>query len=211
MTPLKKDLQRFEEDPQLQAIIGIDEVGRGPLCGPLMACGVIITRESIQNIPPETADSKTTKESVREELYEKFIQMGLPFIVHAYQPIEIDRLGVGKANTQSFIECKKIMETQSPGKVLILADGTLKIPGALSIKKGESQSAAIAAASIIAKVTRDREMVHLDKEFPHYGWQKNKGYGTKSHIQAILKHGACIHHRESFLKIDKWEASQKYG
>ena len=180
-------------------IAGIDEAGRGPWAGPVVSAAVILNEK---NIPDGLNDSKKLSEKKRLSLYSSiynfhFVCVGISSIE------EIDSMNVLQA---TFLSMKRAVEDLNPQPEYILVDGNLD-PG-LNFKtkciiKGDSISISIAAASVIAKVTRDNLMLKLDKEFPNYNWKKNKGYGTAEHRNALELHGPCKYHRKSFSPINK--------
>ena len=180
-------------------IAGIDEAGRGPWAGPVVSAAVILNEK---NIPDGLNDSKKLSEKKRLSLYSSiynfhFVGVGISSIE------EIDSMNVLQA---TFLSMKRAVEDLNPQPEYILVDGNLD-PG-LNFKtkciiKGDSISISIAAASVIAKVTRDNLMLKLDKEFPNYNWKKNKGYGTADHRNALELHGPCKYHRKSFSPINK--------
>jgi len=180
-------------------IAGIDEAGRGPWAGPVVSAAVILNEK---NIPDGLNDSKKLSEKKRLSLYSSIynfhsVGVGISSIE------EIDSMNVLQA---TFLSMKRAVEDLNPQPEYILVDGNLD-PG-LNFKtkciiKGDSISISIAAASVIAKVTRDNLMLTLDKEFPNYNWKKNKGYGTAEHRNALELHGPCKYHRKSFSPINK--------
>jgi ribonuclease HII len=179
-------------------IAGVDEVGRGPLAGPVTAAAVILDP---LNIPDNLNDSKLLSLKKREKIYEELMYSSTFAIAHV-SPEEIDKLNILQASLLAMVNAVSKLNV-TPNHVLI--DGN-KIPEQLggmatAIVKGDSKVASIAAASIIAKVTRDRLMRDLDSDFPVYEWAKNSGYPTKCHMNAILKYGITPHHRRSFKPI----------
>jgi len=182
-------------------IIGIDEVGRGPLAGPVVSAAVRLSKNF--NIT-ELNDSKKLSKSKREELYNLIIntceyQLGTPNVE------EIDKLNILQA---TFLSMRRaINKFKLPSNYKILVDGPWSFDKAnkniLPKIKGDSIYPSIAAASIIAKVYRDNLMLNLSKEYSNYLWERNSGYGTKKHIQAIKLHGITKHHRKSFAPIHK--------
>ena len=180
-------------------IAGIDEAGRGPWAGPVVSAAVILNKK---NIPDGLNDSKKLSEKKRLSLYSSIynfhsVGVGISSIE------EIDSMNVLQA---TFLSMNRAVEDLNPQPEYILVDGNLD-PG-LNFKtkciiKGDSISISIAAASVIAKVTRDNLMLKLDKEFPNYNWKKNKGYGTAEHRNALELHGPCKYHRKSFSPINK--------
>ncbi|MDD2376247.1 MAG: ribonuclease HII [Clostridia bacterium] len=179
-------------------IAGVDEAGRGPLCGPVVAAAVIL--------PPNlyiegVNDSKKLSEKKREKIYEEIVSN--KDIVYAVGISDIDvieKVNILNATKLAMIQAINNLNIK-PDFVLI--DGNQNIDIDIQSKtlvSGDSKSASIAAASIVAKVTRDRMMLEFDKEYPEYNFSKHKGYGTKLHIEAIKKYGLCTIHRPSFCK-----------
>jgi len=180
-------------------VAGVDEAGRGPWAGPVVAAAVVLDKN---NIPDGINDSKKISQKKRELLYEKILATSLVGVGIASVE-DIDRLNILQA---SMYAMQKAVGQLNRLPDMALIDGN-KIPqlscNARYVIKGDSISLSIAAASIIAKVTRDRIMSELDGFHPHYLWAKNSGYGTKAHIEAIEKHGITEHHRKSFKPIAK--------
>lgn len=179
-------------------IAGVDEVGRGPLAGPVTAAAVILDPV---NIPAGLADSKALTAAKREALYHAILQSAKCCIAHATVE-EIDQLNILRASHLA-MERAVAGLPQAPDHILI--DGNL-IPANLrgraeAIVKGDAKSLSIAAASIIAKVARDRIMVDLAQQHPGYGWENNAGYPTKQHQQALLNLGVTPAHRRSFKPV----------
>lgn len=193
-----KQMQKFEREyASYSYICGIDEVGRGPLAGPVVAGAVILPKDcDILYIN----DSKQLSEKKREELYdvimEKAVATGLGFA----SPERIDEINILQATYEAMREA---VSKLSPAPDLLLNDA-VTIPGVdikqVPIIKGDAKSISIAAASIIAKVTRDRMMVQYAQVFPEYDFAGNKGYGSASHIEALKKYGPTPIHRKSFIK-----------
>ena len=178
-------------------ICGVDEAGRGPLAGPVCAAAVILPRGL--DIPG-LDDSKKLTEKRREALYdvitESAVSYGIAFADHR----EIDELNILNA---TFLAMNRAIARLDPKPTLALIDGnTVKGIGcnAKSIVGGDGKSASIAAASILAKVTRDRLMYRLSEEYPEYGFERHKGYGTKLHYEALREYGVSPIHRMTFLK-----------
>lgn len=177
---------------------GMDEAGRGPLAGPVVAATVILPQGiRIDGI----RDSKKIPEAERERLYEEISFYAIDIGVGIVEADEIDRINILQATKLAMhnaINCLK----NRPDIILIDA---LRIPSInirqMSIIKGDAKSASIAAASIIAKVTRDRIMARHHETYPHYGFDRHKGYGTKVHLDMIIKHGPCPIHRKSFKGV----------
>lgn len=176
-------------------IAGIDEAGRGPLAGPVVASAVIFPAD-YQN--SQIIDSKKISARKREELYEVINNDAIAVGVGTADAATIDRINILQASLQSM--CEAVLELSfSPDFLLI--DGLHKIPLQIPQKtlvKGDALSVSIAAASIIAKVSRDRIMEMYHRQFPQYNFLQNKGYGTKEHRNAILEFGMCKIHRRSF-------------
>ena len=196
-------LQLKEKENELREkgfkfICGIDEAGRGPLAGPVVVASVIMPADSmIEGVN----DSKKISEKKREELYEKIIKEAISYGVAIIGQDEIDKVNILNATKKGLtISLQEL--TQKPDLILVDALNhidTLGIPYD-SIIKGDAKCYSIAAASIIAKVTRDRIMREWDKIYPEYGFEKHKGYGTASHIKAIREFGLCPIHRKTFTK-----------
>ncbi|MDB9852758.1 ribonuclease HII [Amylibacter sp.] len=180
-----------------EVIIGVDEVGRGPWAGPVTACAVILNPD---NIPHGLNDSKKLNVVRRNELFLKIMESSLVSCVHV-DVEEIDKINILQATFRAME--RSIVKLPIPDHILI--DGNKLPPNlpspATAIIKGDTKSASIAAASIIAKVTRDQLMANLSLEYPGYGWEKNAGYGTKMHQLGLLNNGVTPHHRRSFKPI----------
>ena len=179
-------------------LAGVDEAGRGPLAGPVVAAAVILDeRHPIAGL----ADSKTLTALQRERLSEQILAHALCCSVAEATVEEIDTHNILQA---TMIAMRRAVEglRLKPAKVLV--DGN-RLPRldvlAEAIVRGDARVRAISAASILAKVHRDRLCQDLHREFPHYGFAGHKGYGTKAHLEALLRHGACIHHRRSFSPV----------
>ncbi len=176
-------------------IAGIDEAGRGPLAGPVCVACVIMPQDDIIE---EINDSKKLSEKKREALFDKIINTAIAYDVEFVDEKTIDRLNILNATKLGMQRC---IEHISVVPELVLIDA-VKINCDVkteSIIHGDAVSYNIAAASILAKVSRDRLMVELDKKYPNYNFKKHKGYGTKEHIEALKKYGKCDIHRDSFI------------
>ena len=178
-------------------ICGIDEVGRGPLAGPVVAGAVILPKDcDLLYIN----DSKQLSEKKREELYDKIMETAVSAAVGYNSPARIDEINILQANYEAMREAVSKL-TVVPD---LLLNDAVTIPGLsmeqVPIIKGDAKSISIAAASIIAKVTRDRLMVQYDEIYPQYGFASNKGYGSAEHIAAIKTYGPCPIHRRTFIK-----------
>lgn len=179
------------------SICGIDEVGRGPFAGPVMAAAVILPKEArILHIN----DSKKLSEKRREELYEQIQNEAVAIGIGQVSPERIDQINILQATYEAMREAVENLRVR-PDLLLIDAVHIPELPiRQVSIIKGDAKSQSIAAASIIAKVARDRLMCEYDKIMPEYHFASNKGYGTKEHIEALCKYGPCSIHRRSFIK-----------
>jgi len=179
-------------------VCGIDEAGRGPLAGPVVVAAVIMPQDSmIEGVN----DSKKVSEKKREKLYEEITSSAIAWGVGIIEPQEIDNINILNATKKGLTTALKEL-TEKPDIILVDAltgIDTLGIPYK-SIIKGDAKSYSIAAASIIAKVTRDRIIREWDKIYPQYGFEKHKGYGTKMHIEAIKEYGITPIHRKTFVK-----------
>jgi len=179
-------------------IAGVDEVGRGPLAGPVTAAAVILDP---LNIPDNLNDSKVLSSKKREKLFEELKSSSTCAVAHV-SPEEIDKLNILQASLLAMVNAVTNLKVK-PKHILI--DGNTvpdRLVGrATAIVKGDRKVLSIAAASIIAKVTRDKLMHDLGSEFPVYGWAKNAGYPTKCHMNAIVKYGVTPHHRRSFKPV----------
>ena len=183
-----------------QPVCGIDEVGRGPWAGPVMAAAVILDPA---NIPTGLNDSKKLTAARRESLFVEIMASAQVGIGRA-SVAEIDQINILQA---TFLAMRRAVEALEKAPCFALIDGNKVPPGlpcqARAIVKGDSRSLSIAAASIIAKVTRDRLMCDLSATYPGYGWETNMGYGTKAHQQGLADLGVTPHHRRSFKPIHK--------
>ena len=180
-----------------QYICGIDEVGRGPLAGPVVAGAVILPKDcDILYLN----DSKKLSEKMREELYEEIMEKAIATGIGIVGPNVIDEINI----LQATYEAMRIAISKLKVQPTLLLNDAVKIPKVnikqVPIIKGDAKSASIAAASIIAKVTRDRLMVQYDEVIPGYGFAGNKGYGSAEHIRAIQEKGATPIHRQTFIK-----------
>ncbi|PCH82626.1 MAG: ribonuclease HII [Hyphomicrobiales bacterium] len=179
-------------------VAGVDEAGRGPLAGPVVVAAVILDPE---NIPDGLDDSKKLPRAKREHLFEEIMQTAIVSIVSAC-PEKIDHLNIRGATLWAMAKSVTALAIK-PAHILV--DGRDVPPPltgrATSLIKGDSRSSSIAAASIVAKVTRDRQMILLGEHFPQYGFEQNKGYGTRQHRNAIKTHGPTLHHRRSFNPV----------
>jgi len=182
-------------------IAGIDEAGRGPLAGPVVSAAVIIP---ISLQIPGVSDSKKLTPKKRHYLYEKIYDLAVSVGIGIVDPLEIDRINILQA---ALLSMAMAVENLAPQPDCLLIDGTFLISSALpqeAIPKGDARSISIAAASIIAKVTRDRLMERYHQDYPQFGFSKHKGYPTKAHKEAIRKFGCCLIHRKSFRGVKEY-------
>ena len=193
-----KEIEEEIYDSGIETICGIDEAGRGPLAGPVVVAAVIMPRYSmIEGVN----DSKKVSEKKRETLYEQIINEAITYGVGIIDQKEIDQINILNATKKGLTTAIKELKIR-PDRIIVDAlehIDTCNIPYT-SIIKGDAKCYSIAAASIIAKVTRDRIMRQWDEIYPQYGFQKHKGYGTAAHIAAIKEYGICPLHRKTFVK-----------
>ena len=205
---LEKEIARTEamsvfekEYSDHQAICGIDEVGRGPFAGPVVAGAVILPKD---HPILYLNDSKKLSEKKREELYEVILKEAVATGIGMASPARIDEINILQATYEAMRAAIKEVEKKLGTKPEVLFNDAVTIPEVsirqVPIVKGDAKSVSIAAASIVAKVTRDRMMVEYDKVLPGYDLASNKGYGTKAHIAALKELGPTPIHRASFIK-----------
>jgi ribonuclease HII len=178
-------------------IAGVDEAGRGPLAGPVVAAAVILDRKKI---PKGLDDSKQMSEDAREEAYLRIMEVAVVGVGDATVD-EIDLINIRQA---THLAMARAVRSLSIAANFALVDGNdaPALPCKCDvIVDGDARSVSIAAASIIAKVTRDRMMRALHQSHPYYGWFTNKGYSTEEHLRALAAHGPCVHHRRSFAPV----------
>ena len=178
-------------------VCGIDEAGRGPLAGPVYAAAVILPMDcEIEGLN----DSKKVSEKKREQLFDVILEKAVAYGIGSASAEEIDRVNILQA---TFLAMERAVAAMDQPAGWALVDGNrmppLPIPGE-TVVKGDAQCASIAAASILAKVSRDRVLRELDQRYPQYGFAKHKGYGTQAHYEAIKQFGILPEHRKSFLK-----------
>ena len=187
-------------DAGITPLAGVDEAGRGACAGPLVIASVILHDPFAENLSA-VRDSKDVSEKERENLYELLVEKAAAISTIIVPPTEVDARGVHAANLDGM---RRAVQGLSITPAYVLTDG-YAIDGLgianLAVWKGDQVAHCISAASIIAKVTRDRIMRELDEEFPQYGFAKHKGYITASHTKALNAHGPCIEHRRSFSNI----------
>lgn len=199
-------LETEARDNGFTRIAGVDEAGRGPLAGPIVA-GAVILASSI----PGLDDSKRLSEAVRESLFVQIHEGGHEVGVATIEAEEIDRIGIQAANYR--VMALAVMNLPAPPDFL-LVDG-FRIPGVpwpqSRIIRGDQRSQSIAAASIVAKVTRDRLMGALENQCPGYGFARHKGYGTREHLEALERLGPCPAHRRSFAPLSKRKVDELFA
>lgn len=195
-----KAIEELLHKAGISPVAGVDEAGRGPCAGPLVIAAVVLK----DPFAPELAqvrDSKEISEKKREELFELIMNIALSVSVIRVSVEEIDARGVHVANLDGM---RRAVAGLSIEPAYVLTDGYaiegLALPN-VAVWKGDQVVTAISAASIIAKVTRDREMIELDKQYPKYGFAKHKGYITAAHTAALAEFGPCAEHRKSFSNI----------
>lgn len=195
------DLLAFETQARAQGyrcVAGIDEAGRGPLAGPVVAAAVILPPDAVLD---GLTDSKLLTPSQRERWFEKIRESAIAWSLGVVSEREIDELNILQATRKAM---KQAVELLSPTPDYLLIDGTLPIEveiPQLCIKKGDRRSLSVAAASVLAKVTRDRIMDDNHRLYPQYGFDRNKGYGSPAHLRALRIHGCCPVHRRSFRPV----------
>lgn len=195
MNSLKKFDNRFNTT-RIKLIAGVDEAGRGPIAGPVVAAAVIFDKKTFH---PEINDSKKLSEPIRDKLFHWILENCIAYGIGIVDHLEIDKINI----LQASLKAMKIAVAQlKPKPHLCLIDGNKSFISDIkttTVIKGDSKSFSIAAASIIAKVTRDRIMKELSSLHPHYNWNQNKGYATKAHIKAVKLYGVSELHRKTFL------------
>ncbi len=183
-------------------VAGLDEAGRGPLAGPVVAAAVMLPlRCRLVGLD----DSKRLAPTRREELYRRLVEEGVAFGLGVATVEEIERLNIARA---AFAAMRRAVEALCPAPDFVLVDG-FTVPGLglpqQGVPGGDGRSLAIAAASVVAKVSRDRMMEELDLRYPQYGFARHKGYATREHLRALGLWGPCPEHRRSFLRGLRWD------
>jgi len=197
---LQSSIEQTLRDSGLTRIAGVDEAGRGPCAGPLVVAAVIL-KDPFDKALAKVQDSKKLSEKVREELFDVIIEYAEAHSIIEISVDEIDSFGLHKSNIEGM---RRAVAELKPEPEYVLTDG-YAIPGLatpnLAVWKGDQVAISISAASILAKVYRDRIMIQLDAEFPQYGFAGHKGYSSASHMEALRKHGVTKHHRTSFANV----------
>ena len=195
-----KAIEELLRNAGIQPVAGVDEAGRGPCAGPLVVSAVVLADPSIPELSA-IRDSKEVPEKERDALFDLIHEVALSISIVEISVAEIDERGVHAANLAGM---RRAVQGLSISPAYVLTDGYaiegLGLPN-LAVWKGDQVVTAISAASIIAKVTRDRAMVELDRKYPHYGFAQHKGYITAAHTKALAEHGPCAEHRTSFANI----------
>jgi ribonuclease HII len=209
MAQLSEDMLVYEKKlwgEGWEMLAGVDEVGRGPLAGPVVAACVILPKDIVL---PGVDDSKKLTRMKRERLFEQIMDHAVEVGIGIVRERAIDRLNILNASLKAMWEAVKKLKT-SPQFVLV--DGNQRIPNLsfpqMPIVKGDSKSISIASASIVAKVTRDKIMHNYHKKYPQFCFADNKGYCTKSHLEALKEFGPCKIHRRSFKTVRLLETNQ---
>jgi ribonuclease HII len=184
-------------------IIGVDEVGRGPLAGPVVACACHLPPNFKATWLAELTDSKALAASKRERL--AALLQAVPYAIAAASVQEIDTLNIRNASLLAMRRAVEQLAVQLPAGCEVIVDGNVKIPQLVfpqqAIVKADATVPCVSAASILAKVYRDKLMQDLHAQHPHYGWASNAGYGSAVHLAALQTHGATLHHRQSFAPV----------
>ena len=195
-----KAIEQLLRNAGISPVAGVDEAGRGPCAGPLVIAAVILEDPFAPELS-EVRDSKEVSEKKREELFDLIMKVALSVSVIRVSVSEIDERGVHAANLDGMRRAVNGLDVEP---AYVLTDGYaiegLAIPN-VAVWKGDQVVTAISAASIIAKVTRDREMIELDAKYPQYGFAKHKGYITAAHTAALNQYGPCAEHRTSFSNV----------
>lgn len=194
-------LEKKARQEGFSSVAGIDEAGRGPLAGPVLSAAVILPdRVRLEHLD----DSKRLSPGRREELFGAIYEQAVSIGIGLVDPIEIDRINILQA---SLLAMRMAVDNLRPPADYLLVDGTIPIQCPLPqqvVKHGDRRCLSIAAASVIAKVTRDRLMRLYDEEFPVFGFAQHKGYGTRAHREAIRTFGCCRIHRKTFRGVEEY-------
>lgn len=192
------DMEEALNDEGYELVCGVDEAGRGPLAGDVYAAAVILPKGLlIEGLD----DSKKLTEKKREALFDVITENAISYAIASVSPEKIDEINILNA---VMLAMNTAVEKLSPSADFALIDGNIARGFGVPCKtviKGDAKSPSIAAASILAKVSRDRECYKLDEMYPEYGFAKHKGYGTKAHMEALFEYGPCPCHRKTFLKF----------
>jgi ribonuclease HII len=182
-------------------LAGVDEAGRGPLAGPVFAAAVILPADTDLPLP---LDSKKFSANRRNELYDRISDQAIAWSIARIDETEIDRINILQASLKAMVVAVKNL-SHTPEMILVDGSHTPFVDShSKAVRKGDTRSLAIGAASIMAKVERDRVMEEHHAFYPQYGFDQHKGYGTKEHRQAIAKHGPCAIHRKTFKGVKEY-------
>lgn len=196
---ITEDLYKYEKElyhDGIKYIGGVDEVGRGPLIGPVVAACVVLPEDFVLE---GLTDSKKLSEKKREQYYEYIKEHALAYAIGSVSPEEIDEINIYEASRKAMIIAINEVRKQLPLQHVLIDAMPISIDiPTTSIIKGDAKSISIAAASVIAKVTRDKMMYDLDKKYPQYGYGSHKGYPTKKHLEAINKYGLIDGYRKTY-------------
>ena len=197
---MQSSIEQTLRDSGLTRIAGVDEAGRGPCAGPLVVAAVIL-KDPFDKALAKVQDSKKLSEKVREELFDVILDCAEAHSIIEISVEEIDSFGLHKSNIEGM---RRAVADLDPAPEYVLTDG-YAIPGLatpnLAVWKGDQVATTISAASILAKVYRDRIMIKIGAEFPEYGFEGHKGYSSALHMDALRKHGVTVHHRKSFANV----------
>jgi ribonuclease HII len=210
------ELEQWAERNSYFPLVGVDEAGRGPWAGPVVASAVIFPMGDLPSSLSLLNDSKQVRETVRQSLMEPIKEHALAVGVGSIPASRIDQINILQATFEAMrMAVNYALDTLSNdlrSHVMVLVDGRQKIPNILypqrALIKGDARSWHIAAASIVAKVVRDQIMYQAHKDYPLYAFDRHKGYGTKAHQQALAEHGPCPIHRMSFKPLKKWHTPE---
>ncbi|NVM20545.1 MAG: ribonuclease HII [Desulfobacterales bacterium] len=201
MHPNPEQFEKKIRKAGFSRVAGIDEAGRGTLAGPVVAAAVILPKKvSLDRLD----DSKRLSPAMREALFGAIYKQAISIGIGIVDPVEIDRINILKA---SLLSMQMAVDNLRPTPDYLLVDGTFRIRSPLpqqAVKHGDMRCGSIAAASIVAKVTRDRLMALYDEEFPEFGFGRHKGYGTQAHRAAIRTFGCCPIHRKTFRGVREY-------
>lgn len=200
MSKDKKDMFSFENkylEKGYKNIAGIDEAGRGPLAGPV-CCACVIMPLDEDNIIEGIDDSKKLTEKKREQFFAEIISKAIAYEIVFVDEKTIDSINILQATKEGMLRALRQLKT--PADIVFVDAVKLPVDNAVAIVHGDAVSYNIAAASILAKVSRDRYISQLSAKYPQYNFAKHKGYGTKEHIEALKKYGKCDIHRDTFIK-----------
>jgi ribonuclease HII len=208
------DIEQWAERNSYFPLVGVDEAGRGPWAGPVVASAVIFPAGDLPSSLSLLNDSKQVRETVRQSLVEPIKEHALAVGIGSIPASRIDQINILQATFEAMSlavnHALDVLSKELRSQVMLLIDGRQKIPNLLypqrALIKGDARSWHIAAASIIAKVVRDQMMYQAHSDYPQYAFDRHKGYGTKVHQQALAQHGPCPIHRMSFKPLKRWQA-----